>query len=35
VVSPPGCEVGMPMRRSYVFPMRWMVIHEYEVDGDT
>jgi hypothetical protein len=21
------------MRRSYVVPMRWMVIHEYEVPG--
>jgi hypothetical protein len=21
------------MRRSYVFPMRWMVIYEYEVPG--
>jgi hypothetical protein len=37
---PPGCgrsvtdfEVGTPMRRSYVVPMRWMVIHEYEVPG--
>jgi hypothetical protein len=40
VVSPPGCgrsvtdfEVGTPMRRSYVVPMRWMVIYEYEVPG--
>jgi hypothetical protein len=24
-------EVGTPMRRSYVVPMRWMVIYEYEV----
>jgi hypothetical protein len=23
----------MPMRRSYVVPMRWMVIYEYEVPG--
>jgi hypothetical protein len=33
VVSPPGCdrsEVGRSMRRSYVVPMRWMVIYEYE-----
>jgi hypothetical protein len=22
-----------PMRRSYVVPMRWMVIYEYEVPG--
>jgi hypothetical protein len=35
VVSPPGCgrsvtdfEVGTPMKRSYVVPMRWMVIYE-------
>jgi hypothetical protein len=36
VVSPPGCglsEVGTPMRRSYVVPMRWIVIYEYEVPG--
>jgi hypothetical protein len=25
--------LGMPMRRSYVVPMRWMVICEYEVPG--
>jgi hypothetical protein len=38
VVSPPGCgrsvtdsKFGTPMRRSYVVPMRWMVICEYEV----
>jgi hypothetical protein len=37
VVSPPGCgrsvttsKVGMPMRYSYVVPMRYMVIYEYE-----
>jgi hypothetical protein len=29
----PTSEVGTPMRRSYVVPMRWMVIHEYEVSG--
>jgi hypothetical protein len=29
----PTSEVGMPMRRSYVVPMRWMVIYEYEVPG--
>jgi hypothetical protein len=40
VVSPPGCgrcvtdfSIGTPMRRSYVVPMRWMVIYEYEVTG--
>jgi hypothetical protein len=40
VVSTPGCgrsvttsEDGSPMRRSYVVPMRWMVIYEYEVPG--
>jgi hypothetical protein len=41
VVSPPvfvaevwtTSEVGMPMRCSYVVPMRWMVIHEYEIPG--
>jgi hypothetical protein len=27
VVSPPGCG------RSYVVPMRWIVIYEYEVPG--
>jgi hypothetical protein len=26
-------EVGMPMRCSYVVPMRWMVIYGYEVPG--
>jgi hypothetical protein len=26
-------EVGMPMRRSYIVPMRWMVVCEYEVLG--
>jgi hypothetical protein len=26
-------EVGTPMRRGYVVPMRWMVIYEYEVPG--
>jgi hypothetical protein len=38
VVSPPSCgrsvttsEVGTPMRHSYVVPMRWMVMYEYEV----
>jgi hypothetical protein len=31
VVSPPTSEVGTPMRRSYVVPMRWMVIYGYEV----
>jgi hypothetical protein len=30
----PTCEVGTPMRRSYVVPMRWMVIYEYEVPGE-
>jgi hypothetical protein len=30
MVSPPGCEVGTPMRRSYVVPMSWMVIYKYE-----
>jgi hypothetical protein len=29
----PTSEVGTPMRRSYVVPMRWMVIYEYEVTG--
>jgi hypothetical protein len=29
----PTSEVGTPMRRSYVVPMRWMVIYEYEVSG--
>jgi hypothetical protein len=29
----PTSEVGTPMRRSYVVPMRWMVIYEYEVPG--
>jgi hypothetical protein len=29
----PTSEVGTPMRRSYVVPMRCMVIHEYEVSG--
>jgi hypothetical protein len=24
----------MPMRRSYVVPMRWMVIYEYDVPGE-
>jgi hypothetical protein len=35
VVSPTGCgrsvtdfDVGTPMRRSYVVPMRWMMIYE-------
>jgi hypothetical protein len=23
----------MPMRRSYIVPMRWKVIYEYEVPG--
>jgi hypothetical protein len=26
-------EVGTPMRRSYVVPMRWMVIYGYGVPG--
>jgi hypothetical protein len=26
-------EVGTPMRRGYVVPMKWMVIHEYGVPG--
>jgi hypothetical protein len=26
----PTSEVWTPMRRSYVVPMRWMVIYEYE-----
>jgi hypothetical protein len=26
-------EAGTPMRRSYVVPMRWMVLYEYEVTG--
>jgi hypothetical protein len=26
-------EFGTPMRRSYVVPVRWMVIYEYEVPG--
>jgi hypothetical protein len=29
----PTSEVGTPMRRIYVVPMRWMVIYEYEVSG--
>jgi hypothetical protein len=29
----PTSEAGTPVRRSYVVPMRWMVIHEYEVQG--
>jgi hypothetical protein len=40
VVSPPGCGRSVTdflgwdaMRRSYVVPMRWMVIYEYEVPG--
>jgi hypothetical protein len=40
VVFLPGCgwsvtdfKVGTSMRRSYVVPMRWMVIYEYEVQG--
>jgi hypothetical protein len=40
VVSPPGCGRSVSdfggwdaMRRSYVVPMRWMVIYEYEVTG--
>jgi hypothetical protein len=40
MVFPPGCgrnvtnsEDGTPMRWSYVVPMRWMVIYEYEVPG--
>jgi hypothetical protein len=30
----PASEVGTPMRRSYVVPMRWMVIYKYEVPGE-
>jgi hypothetical protein len=34
VISPPGFGwsgwVGTPMRHDYVFPMRWMVIYEYD-----
>jgi hypothetical protein len=30
---PPTSEVGAPTKRSYVVPMRWVVIHEYEVPG--
>jgi hypothetical protein len=26
-------ETETPMRCSFVVPMRWMVIHEYEVSG--
>jgi hypothetical protein len=39
VFSPPGCgqsvttEDGMPMRRSYIVLMRWMVMYECEVPG--
>jgi hypothetical protein len=29
----PTSEVRTPMRRSYVVPMRWMVMYEYEVPG--
>jgi hypothetical protein len=29
----PTSEVGTPIRRSYVVPMRWMVIYKYEVPG--
>jgi hypothetical protein len=29
----PTSEDGTPMRRSYVVPMRWVVIYEYEVPG--
>jgi hypothetical protein len=29
----PTSDVGTPMRRSYVVPIRWMVIYEYEVPG--
>jgi hypothetical protein len=29
----PTSEAGTPMRRAYVFPMRWMVIYEYGVPG--
>jgi hypothetical protein len=29
----PTSEVGTPMRRGYVDPMRWMVIYEYGVPG--
>jgi hypothetical protein len=29
----PTSEVGTPMRRGYVVPMRWMVTYEYEVPG--
>jgi hypothetical protein len=29
----PTSEVGTPMRRGYVVPMRWMVIYGYGVPG--
>jgi hypothetical protein len=36
MVSLPGCglsvttsEVGTPMRRSYIVPMRWVVVYEF------
>jgi hypothetical protein len=29
----PTSEVGTPIRRNYVVPMRWMVIYEYGVPG--
>jgi hypothetical protein len=31
VVSPPDCGQSVTERRNYVVPMRWVVIHEYEV----
>jgi hypothetical protein len=34
VVSPPGfgrSVTEVPMKRSYVVPMRWMVIYKYQV----
>jgi hypothetical protein len=40
VVFPPGCgrsvtnsEAGKPIMHSYVVPMRWVEIYEYEVPG--
>jgi hypothetical protein len=42
VVSLPGCgqvqptsEAGTPKRRSYVVPMMWFVLYEYELPGGT
>jgi hypothetical protein len=28
----PTSDAGTPIRRSYVVPIRWMVIYEYEVE---